>query len=114
MLDGNASAGKGEPHRSREQETVAAMIRIYCEGQHGAAAALCPECESLRQYALGRLERCPFGEDKPVCAKCRIHCYKPAMRERIKAVMAYAGPKMMLRHPLLALGHLWDKRRIAP
>lgn len=30
------------------------------------------------------------------------------MRERVKQVMRYAGPRMMLKHPLLALQHLFD------
>jgi len=30
------------------------------------------------------------------------------MRERIRAVMRYAGPRMLWRHPLLALLHLAD------
>jgi hypothetical protein len=31
------------------------------------------------------------------------------MRTRVREVMRYAGPKMMLRHPLLTLLHLWEQ-----
>ena len=77
-------------------------------------AALCEQCASLLDYAFRKLDRCVFGADKPVCAKCPIHCYKPEMRERIQRVMRYAGPRMLLSHPVLAVGHLLDKRKPAP
>jgi hypothetical protein len=43
-----------------------------------------------------------------------MHCYKPAMREKIKDVMRYSGPRMSYRHPLLALFHFFDGFRKAP
>jgi hypothetical protein len=90
----------------RETQTVRAMITVYCRGHH--ERPLCDDCTALLQYALGRLERCPFGDAKPTCANCPIHCYRPAMREPIKAVMRYAGPRMMYRHPWLAVRHWFD------
>jgi hypothetical protein len=63
---------------------------------------------------MERLRRCPFQEGKTTCAKCPIHCYKPTMRERVRVVMRYAGPRMMLRHPSLAMWHLFDGRRKEP
>jgi len=98
----------------REKKTVAAMIRLYCRGRHGPGDGLCPECASLEQYAMCRLDRCPFGEEKPTCAKCPIHCYKPEMRAKVKEVMRYAGPRMALRHPVLALLHQIDSLRGRP
>ena len=43
-----------------------------------------------------------FGDDKPTCANCKVHCYSEAMRERVRDVMRYAGPRMLWRHPVLA------------
>jgi hypothetical protein len=40
-----------------------------------------------------------------------VHCYKPAMREQIRVVMRYSGPRMAQRHPLLAAAHLLDRRK---
>jgi hypothetical protein len=102
------------PRLGREKGTIGAMIRLYCRGHHEAAEALCEECQRLEDYALGRLDRCPFGAAKPTCARCTIHCYKPAMRARIREVMRYAGPRMLLRHPVLALRHQVDGLRPAP
>ena len=56
---------------------------------------------------------CTFGEEKPVCAKCQVHCYGKAMREKVRDVMRYAGPRMAWRHPWLALMHVVDKRYVA-
>ena len=67
----------------------------------------------LRDYAAERLERCRFGPDKPVCAKCPVHCYQRLRREQIRAVMRYAGPRMLWRHPILSLHHWLQGRRAA-
>ncbi len=96
---------------ARERRTVLAMIRIYCRDHHQSCSELCAECGALWNYCQCRLDKCPFGEEKPTCAKCSIHCYQPAPREQIKVVMRYAGPRMMWRHPILAIGHLLDSQR---
>ncbi len=94
----------------REKKTVMAMIRIYCHGHHGQHDGLCQQCRLVEEYALRRLDRCPFGETKSTCARCRVHCYRPVMREHIRRVMRYAGPRVLLHHPVLALRHLLDER----
>ena len=96
---------------AREWKTIQAMIGIYCRKLHGGRKGLCGECEGLRLYAERRLEKCPFAEEKPTCVACPVHCYEAAMRERIRVVMRYAGPRMLLRHPVLAVRHLIDERR---
>jgi hypothetical protein len=93
----------------RERKTVEAMIRLYCDDHHRGKGALDAQCEDLLEYALERLEGCPFQENKPTCARCRVHCYRPEMRERIRSVMRYAGPRMLFRYPVLALLHLLDR-----
>jgi hypothetical protein len=78
---------------AREWKTVTAMLHIYCRDQHGGA--LCDECQELMRYVSLRLDRCWFGEEKPTCAKCPVHCYQRDRREQTKAVMRYAGPRML-------------------
>ena len=39
------------------------------------------ECEQFLAYVHRRLEKCPYGEAKPTCARCPIHCYKARERE---------------------------------
>ncbi|HET7838529.1 MAG TPA: nitrous oxide-stimulated promoter family protein [Rectinemataceae bacterium] len=94
----------------RELSTLRIMIAIHCRARHAARpraqAGLCAECLELAEYAALRLGRCPWGEAKPVCAKCEIHCYLPEMRSRVREVMRYAGPRMLFAHPVLGLRHL--------
>jgi len=101
---------------AREERTIAEMIAMYCRAHHGeeiarAPSGLCPDCAGLMAYASLRLEKCRYGAEKPTCAKCATHCYKPAMRERVREVMRYSGPRMLKRHPVLAVAHLVDGRR---
>ncbi len=90
------------------------MVEIYCAAHHEVASgALCDECREFMDYAEVRLEKCPYGEDKPTCSNCPIHCYKPARRDQAKAIMRYAGPRMIFRHPWLAITHKLDGLRKA-
>jgi hypothetical protein len=105
------SAGK---RMAREWKTMEAMITIHCRDHHRPSATLCAECQGLLDYATVRLERCRFGTDKPTCARCPVHCYQQARREQVKAVMRYAGPRMVWEHPVMSLRHWLDGFRKAP
>jgi hypothetical protein len=94
---------------NRERHTIQVMIEIYCRSHHHPAETLCPECQGLLAYAMQRIDKCPYQGDKPTCAKCPIHCYRPAMREQVRQVMRHAGPRMMIYHPMLAAWHIWDE-----
>ncbi len=116
------------------------MIALYCKGNHSAHRSvslrerggemqqmregaalrardsgerrnLCPECAELEAYAPARSERCPFMEEKPFCSNCTVHCYRPEMRERIRTVMRYAGPRMLFHHPVMAIRHMIESQR---
>ena len=95
------------PRIAREKRMVGKMIKVYCHQRNNEE--LCPDCENLKAYANKKLLRCPFAKDKPVCSKCSIHCYNSKKREQIKKVMRYAGPKMILRHPLDTLLYFYNK-----
>ena len=98
--------------REREQYVVLQMIGLYCKKKHGSkGGALCKECQTLKDYAWQRSEQCPFMETKTFCSNCKVHCYKPAMREKIREVMRFSGPRMMLYHPVLAVSHVIESRK---
>lgn len=126
--------------REREQEIVSQMIALYCKGNHSAHRSvslrerggemrqmregaalrergsgerwdLCPECAELEAYAHARSERCPFMEEKTFCSNCTVHCYRPEIRERIRTVMRYAGPRMLFHHPVMAIRHMIESQR---
>jgi hypothetical protein len=91
------------------------MLEIYCQGHHAPVPGeLCPDCASLLDYAMQRLERCPFQAGKPACARCTVHCYRKDPRAAVRQVMRYAGPRMLYRHPGLAWQHLLDGLRKPP
>ncbi|MEE4166391.1 MAG: nitrous oxide-stimulated promoter family protein [Desulfocapsaceae bacterium] len=100
------------PRLKRELATVITMIGIYCRAHHETTAPLCHHCSKLKDYVIERLSHCIFAGDKPTCAKCPVHCYKPSRRSEIITVMRYSGPRMMIHHPYLALRHVLDGRRV--
>ena len=92
---------------AKEKKTIVIMVKMYCHNHHAVGKdQLCQDCEDLLQYALQRIDKCPFGEGKGPCSQCEIHCYKPSMRELIQKVMRYSGPRMLTKHPVLAISHL--------
>jgi Nitrous oxide-stimulated promoter len=114
-LAGNGAAEAPFTRRGREFKMIAAMLRMYCAAHHRSKrATLCQDCVESHDYARRRLERCVFGEAKPTCANCTVHCYKANMRERIKEVMRWAGPRMLWHHPPLAVRHMIDGRLPTP
>lgn len=108
-----------KPFSLKNEKTILSlMIGIYCNKHHGVdlrkSPRLCDSCEELRQYSIHRLEACPFGEGKPVCSSCRIHCYGKEKREEIRQVMRFSGPRMILTHPILSFLYLARKIRFRP
>ncbi|MBS4220202.1 nitrous oxide-stimulated promoter family protein [Bacillus sp. FJAT-49711] len=96
------------PVIQKEKEIITKMIEWYCRKRHHFNG-LCEECHELKEYALKRLSLCRFGEEKSACSNCKIHCYKPVYREKIKQVMRTAGPRMLLHHPVYSIQHLLKK-----
>ena len=117
-----------------EKRTVRHMIELWCRKNHGGKACcemgsrggglvshcgsgegshggpgLCGECRELLEYSLARLEHCKFSNAKTKCHKCPVHCYRPDMREKIRTVMRFSGPRMLLYHPLEALRYLFSR-----
>lgn len=101
---------KASSRREREKRIVLQMIRLYCRKKHGCSD-LCEECAALADYAAQRSGHCSFGENKTFCSNCKVHCYQPKMRESIRKVMRFSGPRMLFYHPALTLCHLTESRR---
>lgn len=107
LIEGEMHAEK--QRHARERLTIAKMIGMYCAAHHDSSGdTLCAACLEFLDYAEARLQKCPYEEEKPTCANCPIHCYKPARKAQAREIMRYAGPRMLLRHPLLAIAHQLD------
>lgn len=97
--------------REREKQMVTEMIALYCHKQHHTKGELCAECAALTEYARQRSDKCPFMETKTFCSNCKVHCYKPSMREQIRAVMRFSGPRMLFHHPVAAMRHVIETKK---
>lgn len=98
----------------REKQTIRAMIRIYCRAKHHTMTNLCDTCRELYAYADNRLDKCPYQRGKTTCVKCPTHCYTKEMKEKVRTVMRYAGPRMAYLHPVLTAFHFIDSKRKVP
>lgn len=92
------------------------MISLYCRKKHKGKNELCSDCQKLYEYASYRRSVCPYGDNKTFCSNCKTHCYIPAMREKIRNVMRFSGPRMILSNPALVISHMKEsfkeKRKI--
>lgn len=112
--------------REREAQMVSQMIALWCRGHHGGGhggtrvasddeptrvklglrtITLCPECAELQKYAVARIEHCPHMGTKTFCSACPSHCYRSAMRKKIREVMRWSGPRMICYRPITAVRH---------
>lgn len=96
-----------EDKYKQEKETIYFMIALYCRKKHHHRDGLCEECSILYEYAANRIDLCPFMETKTFCSNCKIHCYKKDMRARVREVMCFSGPRMLLHKPGMALRHIY-------
>lgn len=99
--------------REKEKQVVSLMIELYCKKKHGSRQGICPNCKELNDYARLRSDKCPFMETKTFCSNCKVHCYKPQMREKICEVMRFSGPRMIFYHPILAIRHVIESKKEA-
>ena len=104
----SAERDGGRSRIERDKATVRRMIELYCRRKLGLPGIV-GEYAELGDYAMRRLERCRFGEGKPACKNCPVHCYSPARRTQIRRIMRWAGPRMLIYAPLEALRHLLSR-----
>ena len=92
----------------QEKRIVSRMIELYCRHRLGKHE-LTEELVELERYTHRRLDGCKFGEQKRACKRCPIHCYKPVMREKIREIMRWTGPRMIIYDPIAAIIHMLRK-----
>ncbi len=105
------------PRRQKELRLLIHFVDLFCRSRHGGLRneplapgltrkpqLLCPECADLVDYAAKRLRHCRL-EPKPSCKNCRIHCYRPDYRRKVRDVMAWSGKRLILRGRLDLILH---------
>lgn len=91
----------------KEKKVIELMINIYCRKKHSSKGELCNECKELLEYAHKRLTLCKFGDKKTTCSKCPIHCYKKDMKIKVKEVMRFSGPRLIIYNPIELIRHMF-------
>jgi hypothetical protein len=129
MLD-HFSRRMADPAVRKDTRLLGDFAALYCRGNHrdaereplvtsGAALGaygpkapiVCEECAELLRYAEKRRAYCP-KDPKPFCSHCDTHCYQPEMREHMREVMRYAGPRAFLHgHAIDGVRHLVEGNR---
>ena len=97
--------------KENELKTVHTMIKMYCHNKHKTKKNnLCYECANLYSFVESKRNKCPFGDDKVFCANCKIDCYRSnaLMREKIREVMRYSSPRLILKRPIMCFRHLHE------
>ena len=97
---------KAEEDIARSRE----MIARYCRKKHKVKDGLCPECQATFEYVAAHRMRCPYGDCKPACGKCKHSCYSPAKRSKMKAVMIANLPHMLL-HPVKTMRKMSGRKQ---
>lgn len=96
--------------RQKEIALITCMVDVYCKKKHKRKQR-CPQCQELLDYAVKRIELCPFMETKTFCSSCKVHCYQKEKREQVREVMRFSGPWMLFYHPITAISHVINTRR---
>lgn len=129
-MSGRFAERMRDPEVVKDTRLLGDFSVIYCKGRHPDAARMplrsegadlgvygdkppvvCNECAELLRYAEERRAFCP-KDPKPFCGHCDTHCYKPDMREYMRDVMRYAGPRSMLHgHAIDGVKHLLEGRK---
>jgi hypothetical protein len=98
--------------RKKEKDIIvlAGFVSIFCREKHTEKSKsvfplpdlrlerslgnknmeLCDDCRKLLNHGIAKLLQCTY-DPKPMCKKCRTHCYAPGYRERIREVMRFSG-----------------------
>lgn len=96
--------------KARDLKVLTGFVSIYCQQKHaedtksplalrsdilkqvlgGKEIMLCRDCSRLLSHGIAKLMLCPY-DPKPMCKKCKTHCYAPGYRDKMRIVMRFSG-----------------------
>jgi hypothetical protein len=96
--------------KARDLKVLSDFVGIYCREKHtgedkdvfpvkedrlrqalgNKELDLCQDCTRLLNHGIAKLLLCT-QDPKPMCKKCKIRCYAPGYREKIRDVMKFSG-----------------------
>ncbi|MCX8126125.1 MAG: nitrous oxide-stimulated promoter family protein [Dehalococcoidia bacterium] len=79
-----------ENHPTPEKSTLPVKDERLLALLKGTNLLLCQDCQKLLSHGLAKLMLCPY-DPKPMCKKCKTHCYAPGYRQKMQNVMRFSG-----------------------
>lgn len=97
-----------EIRRQKKHDIVVQMVDIYCSGNKHKLDenGKCADCDLLLRYSKSRTDRCPYINETLFCSNCPTPCYRPDMKERMRDLMKYAGPRLFFKRPFTVIWHM--------
>lgn len=89
--------------RIEEKNVIRLMIHLYYKKHPSVDISE----NRITQYCHDKIDKCPMMKSKTFCSECKVHCYNDVMREHIRMIMRFSGPRMIFYHPILAMKHLY-------
>ena len=90
----------------KEKENIRKSFGKYCNENHGTSdEKLCPKCTALLTTVMLKIQRCPYGINKPVCDNCETPCFGEEATNNFREIMKSSRKKMLLSHPLMTIKH---------
>ena len=110
--------------KNKDLRVLSDFISIFCQENHRTEVkeafpiknarlhlvlgnkklVLCQNCRKLMNHSIAKLLLCPY-DPKPMCKKCKTHCYAPGYREKIREVMRFSGLYLIKRGRLDLMIH---------
>lgn len=79
-----------ENHRHNEKSVFPITDERLRHSLDHREVALCKDCQKLLIHSIAKRLQCPY-DPKPMCKKCKTHCYAPGYREKMREVMRFSG-----------------------
>ena len=90
-----------ENHQAEDRTVFSYKADGWCQVMRNKDLVLCQNCSRLLKHGITKLLLCPY-DPKPMCKKCKTHCYAPGYREKVRKVMRFSG-SYLIRHGRLDL-----------
>ncbi|WP_367277228.1 nitrous oxide-stimulated promoter family protein [Oceanispirochaeta sp.] len=95
-------------YKELDIKTLRRTYSLYCRANHlDPSKFLCQTCTADLNYSNQKTLKCPFKKYGRTCSSCKVHCYDKDHRDRIRTVMRFTGPRLILHNPVLAGRHLF-------
>ena len=97
--------------REREKQMVSQMIALYCRRNHHTKGGPLPRLRSAERLRPPALRSLPVHGDENLLFQLPGTLLQAGDAGKIRAVMRFSGPRMILYHPVAAVRHVVETKR---